>query len=125
MLAYPEIDPVAFAPGPESLEVALFSPEAIPWEALAFRVTLGLNHEQQHQELLLQIQDLLKHHLIPLLNPLSCIRTELIKLQLLHLRDNHIESVDGLSESNRCLQYLNLRSNHISSKLEIHKLKVG
>ena len=31
------LDPVAFAPGPESLEVALFTPEALPWEALAFR----------------------------------------------------------------------------------------
>ena len=49
---------------------------------------------------------------------------KLENLQLLHLRDNHIESLDGLSENNKSLQYLNLRSNHISNKLEIHKLKV-
>ncbi len=49
---------------------------------------------------------------------------KLVNLQLLHMRDNHVESLDGLSENNRNLQYLNLRSNHVTAKKEIHKLKV-
>ncbi|XP_075258980.1 leucine-rich repeat-containing protein 23-like [Convolutriloba macropyga] len=49
---------------------------------------------------------------------------KLCNLQLLHMRDNHIEHLDGFSENNRALQYLNLRSNHVTAKKEIQKLKV-
>uniref|UniRef100_A0A8C4U9C3 Leucine-rich repeat-containing protein 23 n=1 Tax=Falco tinnunculus TaxID=100819 RepID=A0A8C4U9C3_FALTI len=49
---------------------------------------------------------------------------ELGQLTTLHLRDNHIETLDGFCSSMKCLQYLNLRNNGISSFQEVAKLQV-
>ena len=43
-------------------------------------------------------------------------------LQVLHLRGNKIQRLDGLSEKSAQLTYLNLRGNKISSLEEIEKL---
>ncbi|KAI8930289.1 hypothetical protein BC831DRAFT_440006 [Entophlyctis helioformis] len=45
-------------------------------------------------------------------------------LQLLHLRANKIESLDGLSSKLTSLTYLNLRSNKVATLAEVDKLKV-
>lgn len=34
---------------------------------------------------------------------------EFEQLEILHLRDNKLETLDGFSDSMKCLQYLNLR----------------
>ncbi|KAF1519196.1 UNVERIFIED_CONTAM: Leucine-rich repeat-containing protein 23, partial [Eudyptes pachyrhynchus] len=46
------------------------------------------------------------------------------QLTTLHLRDNHLETLDGFCSSMKCLQYLNLRNNGISSLQEVAKLQV-
>ena len=43
-------------------------------------------------------------------------------LQLLHLRDNQLESLDGLVDTLKSLSYLNLRGNKITDIAEIEKL---
>ncbi|XP_041266908.1 leucine-rich repeat-containing protein 23 [Onychostruthus taczanowskii] len=49
---------------------------------------------------------------------------EFEQLEILHLRDNKLEALDGFSNSMKCLQYLNLRSNGIKSFQEVEKLHV-
>ncbi|NWR41242.1 LRC23 protein, partial [Regulus satrapa] len=49
---------------------------------------------------------------------------EFEQLETLHLRDNKLETLDGFSDSMKCLQYLNLRSNGIKSFQEVEKLQV-
>ncbi|NXP84865.1 LRC23 protein, partial [Passerina amoena] len=49
---------------------------------------------------------------------------EFEQLEILHLRDNKLEALDGFSASMKCLQYLNLRSNGIKSFQEVGKLQV-
>ncbi|XP_038006748.1 leucine-rich repeat-containing protein 23 [Motacilla alba alba] len=49
---------------------------------------------------------------------------EFEQLEILHLRDNKLEALDGFSDSMKCLQYLNLRSNGIKSFQEVEKLHV-
>ncbi|NXT24351.1 LRC23 protein, partial [Syrrhaptes paradoxus] len=46
------------------------------------------------------------------------------QLTTLHLRDNQLETLDGLCSSMKCLQYLNLRNNRIRSLQEVAKLQV-
>ncbi|XP_039573904.1 leucine-rich repeat-containing protein 23 [Passer montanus] len=49
---------------------------------------------------------------------------EFEQLEILHVRDNKLEALDGFSDSMKCLQYLNLRSNGIKSFQEVEKLQV-
>ncbi len=49
---------------------------------------------------------------------------KLENLQLLHMRDNQVDSLDGFSEKMRSLQYINLRANQITNRKELLKLKV-
>ena len=49
---------------------------------------------------------------------------KLESLQMLHMRDNQIDSLDGFSERMRSLQYLNMRGNQLANKKELNKLKV-
>ncbi|NXI26830.1 LRC23 protein, partial [Sterrhoptilus dennistouni] len=46
------------------------------------------------------------------------------QLEILHLRDNKLEALDGFCDSMKYLQYLNLRSNEIKSLHEVEKLRV-
>ncbi|XP_042309779.1 leucine-rich repeat-containing protein 23 isoform X2 [Sceloporus undulatus] len=46
------------------------------------------------------------------------------QLTTLHLRDNQLETLDGFSESMKCLQYLNIRGNGIGQIQEVSKLEV-
>lgn len=47
---------------------------------------------------------------------------QLVHLNLLHLRDNKVEILDGLGEELKSLKYINLRGNKIASFTEIEKL---
>ncbi|NXS84042.1 LRC23 protein, partial [Erpornis zantholeuca] len=49
---------------------------------------------------------------------------EFEELEILHLRNNKLEALDGFSDRMKCLQYLNLRSNGIKSFQEVGKLQV-
>ncbi|XP_029973653.1 leucine-rich repeat-containing protein 23 [Salarias fasciatus] len=43
-------------------------------------------------------------------------------LNILHLRDNQVESLDGLSQNMKCLQYLNVRGNLIADEAALRCL---
>ncbi|XP_053549038.1 leucine-rich repeat-containing protein 23-like [Bombina bombina] len=47
----------------------------------------------------------------------------LVHLTTLHLRENQLENLDGMSENLQALQYLNLRGNLVSSLQEVKKLR--
>ncbi|XP_063711158.1 leucine-rich repeat-containing protein 23-like isoform X1 [Symsagittifera roscoffensis] len=49
---------------------------------------------------------------------------KLESLQMLHMRDNQVDNLDGFSEKMRSLQYLNIRGNQLANKKELNKLKV-
>ncbi|KAM4562840.1 leucine-rich repeat-containing protein 23 [Odontesthes bonariensis] len=47
---------------------------------------------------------------------------KLERLAILHLRDNQLETLDGLSPGMKCLQYLNVRGNAITDEKALHSL---
>lgn len=49
--------------------------------------------------------------------------SKLTHLEILHLRDNSLQQLDGFSDSMRSLKYLNLRNNKISKFREFQKLQ--
>lgn len=49
--------------------------------------------------------------------------SQLTQLQILHLRDNSLQQLDGFSETMKNLKYLNLRNNKISKFKEFQKLQ--